>query len=70
MPLCLLWFFIPASAGVDPPSRVLVIGEGYVLTFICVHNGYRTVGEYGDLHWRQGAFIRGHVVHSSIRFLS
>jgi len=70
IPLCLLWYFTPAFPCVYPPSKVLVIGEGYVLTFIRVHSGYRTVGEYGDLHWRQSAFIRGHEVHSSIRFLS
>lgn len=70
LPLCLLWYFTTASAGVYPPSKVLVIDEGYVLTFICVHSGYRTIGEYGKLHWRWSAFFRGHVVHSSIRFLS
>ena len=70
LPLCLLWYFTPASAGVYPPSKVLVIGEGYVLAYICVHSGYRTIGEHGELHWRQSACIRGHVVHSSVRFLS
>jgi len=70
LPLCLLWCFTPASASVYPPSKVLVIGEGYVLTFICEHSGYRTRGQYGELHWRRSAFIRGHVVHSCIRFLS
>lgn len=62
--------FHSSFAGVYPPSKVLVIGEGYVLTFICVHSGYRTLGEYGELCWRCSAFIRGHVVHSFIRFLS
>lgn len=67
LPLCLLLYFAPASTGVYPPAKMQRLS---CFNSICVHSGYRTVGEYGEFCWRGSVSIRHHVVHSwFIRFL-